>query len=109
MIATEVLMLSREQGAAGETLVRFEGVLDASAAREVRAVLGEEHTRLVLDFSHATRVDYYGLSTLVAELLRAGRSVTLRGLRVRDERMLRYFGYPLPQRDAGDGAEHVVS
>lgn len=85
-------MFWREQGVGAET-VRFAGTLDATSAREVaRFLQGHAPGKVILDFSQASDVDYYGLSVLVAEITRSGRAVLLRGLHVNHVRMLRYFG-----------------
>jgi len=86
-------MFSLERNGGGEARVEFRGILDASSAREVRSFLGgETEASVTLDFSQAIDVDYYGLSTLVAEIISAGKAVRLRGLRSQHVRMLRYFG-----------------
>ncbi len=86
-------MFWREQGVGGETVVRFTGVLDATSARNVNQFLNTDPTGMViLDFSQAEGVDYYGLSVLVSELAHIGRPVLLRGLDYRHVRMLKYFG-----------------
>jgi hypothetical protein len=87
-------MFKREQGAGGEAVVRFSGVLDAASAREVRPFLMHDGPgNVTLDFSQAGTVDYYGLSVLVSEMVaRSEMTVLLRGLRANQIRMLRYFG-----------------
>ncbi len=85
-------MFWREQGVGDQVVVRFAGVLDATSARDVKRFLGSDAPgNVVLDFSRASDVDYYGLSALVAEIAQSGRSVLLRGLHVNHVRMLRYF------------------
>ncbi len=86
-------MFWRERSAGGETLVRFKGVLDATSARDVRRFLVvEPGAKVVLDLGQAVAIDYYGLSVLVTEISRSGRTVSLRGLAGNHVRMLRYFG-----------------
>jgi anti-anti-sigma regulatory factor len=86
-------MFWREQGAGDESTVRFKGVLDATSARHVREFLGSEESEpVVLEFTQASEIDYYGLSVLVAEVAQSGRAVLLRGLHANHVRMLRYFG-----------------
>ncbi len=85
-------MFWREQGVGDGVVVRFAGVLDATSARGVKRFLGSEAPgNVVLDFSRASDIDYYGLSALVGEIAQSGRSVLLRGLHVNHARMLRYF------------------
>ncbi|HET6438990.1 MAG TPA: STAS domain-containing protein [Anaeromyxobacter sp.] len=98
-------MFSLERNNGGETRVKFQGILDASAAREVRAFLsGETEINVTLDFSQSTDVDYYGLSTLVAEIISSEKAVRLRGLRSQHVRMLRYFGVDPARFDLEDNA-----
>ena len=87
-------MFWKEQNTGGESVVRFRGVLDAASAREVRPfLLDSESSRITLDFSQASYVDYYGLSVLLSEMLvRSEVAVQLHGFNVNQIRMLRYFG-----------------
>ncbi len=86
-------MFWRERGRGGEDVVRFTGILDAASGREVERFLDADGTDpVVLDFSQASEIDYYGLSVLVAEIAQGGRAVLLRGLHANHVRMLRYFG-----------------
>lgn len=86
-------MFWRDQGAGGEAIVRFTGVLDAASARGVEPFLSVGPSgKVVLDLSQATDLDYYGLWALVSEILRSGAAVVVRGLHENHVRMLRYFG-----------------
>jgi len=95
-----------ERNTGGVLSVRFRGVLDASTAREVRPFLsGGPGSRIALELSQATDVDYYGLSALVAEIVESGSTVSLRGLRSSHLRVLRYFGFDPARLDLGGGLD----
>lgn len=97
-------MFWREQGAGDEVVVRFAGVLDATSAHDVKRFLGSDAPgKVVLDFSRASDIDYYGLSALVAEMSQSARAVLLRGLHVNHVRMLRYFGLEPAHFGLADG------
>lgn len=93
-------MHSCERGDQGETIVRFTGTLDATSASEVCALLVVGKT-VVLDVCEAT-VDYCGLSALVAEVLRNGCAIQMRGLSTTHIRMLRYIGVDLARLGVQD-------
>lgn len=89
-------MFWRDRGRGGEDIVRFTGVLESTSGHEVKRFLDVDGTApVVLDFSQASEIDYYGLSVLVAEIAQSGRAVILRGFHANHVRMLRYFGVDL--------------
>ena len=75
------------------TVIRLSGVFDRTSAQELHERLaGEAGAELVLDFSLVRDFADLGVATLVHELARTGRHLTLRGLRYHQRRVFRYFG-----------------
>jgi anti-anti-sigma regulatory factor len=98
-------MFTLEQGLGCKAVLRFSGALDAASALEVRPFLASAAPgNITLDFSQASSVDYYGLSVLISEMqAQGGMTVLLRGLRLNQIRMLRYFGLDPARFGLDDG------
>jgi anti-anti-sigma regulatory factor len=86
-------------------LFRIQGHFDMPAALSLREQTCEAHSaELVIDFSHADRIDDSTLGLLTVNLVllaRRGYAVDLRGLREHQVRLLAHFGI------AVDEAGHV--
>lgn len=77
-----------------EPIIRVEGVFDGIAARRLEAVLarGEPGRRLQIDLTQVREFSDFGVAVLANALVRCGAFVSLRGLRLHQVRLLRYFG-----------------
>jgi hypothetical protein len=75
-------------------VVKLEGVFDGLVARRVEAMLAgaEPGVRLHLDLTQIREFHDFGVAVLANALKRCRASVSLRGLRLHQIRLLRYFG-----------------
>jgi anti-anti-sigma regulatory factor len=94
-------------GQALEGVLEVEGKFDGAAALRLRRqVMEADGPRTVVDFSHVDNFDDATLPLLTVNLVlirRKGRTVTLRGLRDHQVRMLHHFGIDI----AADGLVNV--
>jgi anti-anti-sigma regulatory factor len=77
-----------------EPIIHVEGVFDGIAARRLEAVLvrGAPGRRLEIDLTQVREFSDFAIAVLANALLRCGAFVSLRGLRLHQVRLLRYFG-----------------
>ncbi|HET8541045.1 MAG TPA: STAS domain-containing protein [Anaeromyxobacter sp.] len=89
-------MMDVTHGAHGELVIRLDGNFDAGAANRLCGWLVEVPSSrpLVLDFTHVTKCEDFGLAA-VAQDLAARDGLVVRGLTRHHERMLRYLGVTL--------------
>ncbi|HTT71107.1 MAG TPA: STAS domain-containing protein [Anaeromyxobacteraceae bacterium] len=86
--------MQSEAAALPETVIRLQGVFDATAAERLGTALAAAgpQARLEVDLSQVQEVHDSALAGLAPLLSRA---VALRGLRLHHIRLLRYFGVDL--------------
>ncbi len=78
-------------------LVVIEGTFDEAAARALSACFLRGAVHVILDFGQAREIHDSALARLAAEISGAGApaAVSVRGLSLHQERMLRYLGMDL--------------
>jgi anti-anti-sigma regulatory factor len=77
----------------GRTVIRLSGVFDSESACELSDRLAREHEDdVVLDFSLVREFADLGVAALARGLADHGRTLSLRGLRQHQLRVMRYFG-----------------
>lgn len=77
-----------------DTVLRVEGVFDGIAARRLEALLvaADAGARVHVDLTQVREFHDFGIAVLGHAVMRSRASVTLRGLRHHQLRVLRYFG-----------------
>lgn len=75
-------------------LIRLDGTFDLGAAREIQRALAElpEGSEAYLDLSQVRDFHDRGVAVLADAIKASGRSISVRGLRQHQYRMLRYLG-----------------
>jgi anti-anti-sigma regulatory factor len=84
----------------GRTVIRLSGVFDSESACELSDRLAREHEDdVVLDFSLVREFADLGVAALARGLADHGRTLSLRGLRQHQLRIIRYFGVDVGSLD----------
>jgi hypothetical protein len=87
--------MARRRSVRGELLVELDGVFDVPAAKRLGAVLERARpgAAVRIDAARVSRFEDFGLALLAQALGETGATrVALRGLRIHQLRILRYFG-----------------
>lgn len=84
-------------------LIRLDGVFDLAAAREIQRALVElpDGSEVYLDLSQVREFHDRGVAVLADAIKASGRSISVRGLRQHQYRMLRYLGVEPGALDPG--------
>lgn len=103
-------MMDVTRGARGELVIRLAGTFDGKTATRLSGWLGEIPVSddLVLDFTQVRDLQDLGLAAVARSLGARGTRLSVHGLTLHQEKLLRYFGVeldgspPARRRDGGD-------